>query len=326
MSTELVAVQTAVAEFDKVAAGIADLRDRYSGVVYDVTTTKGMDEAKAARMAIREPRYEVERVRKAAKAPLLALGKELDTRAQRITSVLLAIEEPIDAQVKAEESRKEAERQAKIDAELQRVARLQSRVAELRGNQSLTAGSGSRLIAEHLADLEQLVVDERLQEHLQQGQDAKAAGIARLQSLHAAALAHEAEQERIRAEREELARLRAEDERRQAAERQRIAEEKRQADAERAKEDAERRARIAAEEAELAARRAEVERQEREAKARAESEERARRQVEAPAPVTEIAQPRPTPREIVDVLVAHYGVSRAMVLDWLRAIVASKAA
>ena len=41
-------------------------------------------------------------------------------------------------------------------------------------------------------------------------QVAKAAGLARLQELHAAAVAHEAEQARLAAEREELARLRAE--------------------------------------------------------------------------------------------------------------------
>jgi len=51
-------------------------------------------------------------------------------------------------------------------------------------------------------------------------QVAKAAGLARLQELHAAAVAHEAEQARLAAEREELARLRAEQ-----AERDRIARE-----------------------------------------------------------------------------------------------------
>ena len=87
MSTAVVEVQNAVAEFDKVAAGLAELKGKYAGVVFDVTTTKGMDEAKAARAAIREPRYEIERVRKAAKAPILKLGKELDDRAKAIAHV-----------------------------------------------------------------------------------------------------------------------------------------------------------------------------------------------------------------------------------------------
>lgn len=231
MSTELADVTHAVAEFDRVAAGIAALREKYTGVIYDVKTTGGMKDAKDARLAIREPRYEVERIRKAAKAPILALGKKLDSEAARINGELEKLEAPIDQQIKTEEARKEAEREAKIAAEQKRVARLQERVAELRGNQNLTASSGSKLIAEHLADLEAISVDESFEEMQQQAADAKGAGLKRLADLHIAALAHEAEQDRIRAEREELARLRAEEQKRQAAERARIAEEERVAKA-----------------------------------------------------------------------------------------------
>ena len=135
MSTELVAVQTAVAEFDRVAAGLADLQARYANVVFDVSTTAGLEEAKTARAIIREPRYAVERLRANAKAPILELGRSLDTRAKEITSKILRIETPIDSQIKADvrrrasvrrrvgvrrrarEARKEAEKQAKRDAE-----------------------------------------------------------------------------------------------------------------------------------------------------------------------------------------------------------------
>ena len=112
MSTELTEVTKAVAEFDRVGAGLAELRKQYGNVVYDVTTTAGMNDAKVARAAIREPRYEIERIRKAAKAPILALGKKLDTEAARITSELEKLERPIDGAIKAEEDRKEAEKQA----------------------------------------------------------------------------------------------------------------------------------------------------------------------------------------------------------------------
>lgn len=229
MSVELVEVTNAVAEFDRVAAGLAELQSKYKGVVYDVTTTKGMAEAKEARRAVREPRIEVEKIRKAAKAPILALGKKLDSEAARITKELEALEGPIDEQIKTEESRKERERQEKIEAEMKRVSALQERVAELRGCQTLTASSGSGLIAGHIADLEKLPVDDSFEEFRQQAEDAKVAGLSRLRDLHAAALAHEAEQARIQAEREELARLRAEQARREAEERARIAEEERQA-------------------------------------------------------------------------------------------------
>jgi hypothetical protein len=244
MSTAIVEVQTAVAEFDKVATGLAELQKQYGGVVFEVTTTKGMDEAKAARSAIREPRYEIERVRKAAKAPILKLGKELDDRAKAITADILKIEEPIDEQIKNEEARKEAEKQAKIAAEQQRVADLQERVAELRGNRMLSPTSESDLIAEHISDLEGIAVDESFEEFREQAETAKAAGLEFLRNLHTAAVTHETEQARIKAEREELAKLRAEQ-----VERDRLAEIERKALAEmQAKEAAAERARIAEEE------------------------------------------------------------------------------
>lgn len=298
MSVELSEVTNAVAEFDRVAAGLSELQSKYKGVIYDVTTIKGMAEAKEARRAVREPRIEVEKIRKAAKAPILALGKKLDSEAARITKALEELECPIDDQIKAEETRKDQEKQAKIEAEMRRVAALQERVAELRGCQTLTASSGSELIAGHIADLEKIPVDDSFEEFRQQAEDAKVAGLSRLRELHAAALAHEAEQDRIQAEREELARLRAEQAKREAEERARIAAEAarqaeqlrrqreeeaaaaaaRQAiiDAEnariRAEQEAERK-RIAEESARLASERAESERKALEAREAQEAEE-----------------------------------------------------
>lgn len=344
MSTAIVEVQTAVAEFDKVAAGIAELQKQYGGVVYEVKTTKGMDDAKAARSAIREPRYEIERVRKAAKAPILKLGKELDDRAKAITSEILAIEEPIDEQIKNEEARKEAEKQAKIAAEQKRVADLQQRVAILRGNRTLTPMSGSELIADHIGAVECIPVDASFQEFEQQADEAKAAGLAWLNEIHAAAVLHETEQARIKAEREELEQLRAAQAKRDAEERARIAEEERQAkaarDAETAKQAAELKAerdrqaaeaaaerkRIAEEEAaakavrdaeakKLADERAEFERQQAEARKVKEDEERAKQEQARLASIK-----KPADEELLAVLATYYGVPVPKVIEWLLAV------
>lgn len=343
MSTELNEVSKAVAEFDRVGAGLAQLRSQYQGIVFDVTSTKGMNEAKAARAAIREPRYEIERIRKAAKAPILALGKKLDSEAARITAELEKLEQPIDEAIKSEEARKERERQERIEAEQKRVAELQDRVAYLRGCPNLSASSGSKLIAEHIADLEAEPVDESLQEFQQQGADAKAAGLSRLRELHAAALAHEAEQERIKAEREELARLRKAEEERQAAERARLAEEERVAraareaeaarqaeelrkqreaqEAENARVRAEQEAaaraerdRIAAEQKRLAEERAEFARQQEQARLAREAEEREKAEQARLANLK-----RPEDAELVAVLAKHYRVPDAKVIEWLAA-------
>jgi hypothetical protein len=328
MSTELIAVQNAVAEMNRVESGLHALREKYAGVVYEVTTTIGMDAAKAARLAIREPRYEVERVRKAAKAPILALGKKLDMEAARITAELEQIEAPIDAQIKGEEARKEAEKQARIAAEQKRVADLQERVADLRGNPMLSAASGSALIAQHIADLESVPVDASFEEFEQQARDAKDAGLKRLADLHAAALAHEAEQARLKAEREELAKLRAEQAERERiaqAERERleaIAKAERDAESERLRNERAENERIAAE------RRAELDAQEAQARATREAEEarmaaeRAEiaRQQEALRKANESKpKPRKAPsgREIVELVAETYQVTPRVALGWL---------
>lgn len=339
MSTNIEQVQTALTEFSKVEAGLAALRQQYAGVVYDVSTSDGMADAKAARLALREPRYEIERIRKSAKAPILALGKQLDADAARITAEIEKIESPIDQQIKAEEARKEAEKQAKIAAEAARVQDIQERIAELRGCPILTAASGSKLIAQHLADLSSLPVDESFAEFRQQAEDAKAAGLARLGSLHQAALTHEAEQARIEAERAELARLRAEQAERDRVERERIAAEERAAREAREKADREAAEKLRQErealaverrkqEAEAAAERERIESERREQAAAAaeEAEKLARERAELerqqeelrqakqppPAPVS-----RPTDAEIIEAVAGHFGVTAEVAAGWL---------
>ena len=316
MNTDIEIVTGALAEFDRVDSGLASLSATYASVVFDVATSKGMDAAKAARAAIREPRYQVEKVRKGAKAPLLAIGKKIDSEAARITARLLELEDPIDLQIKTEESRKEAERQAKIEAERLRVANIQERIAEIRGAVTAAANSPSALILEHRGDIERMTIDESFAELQASAEAAKAETMAALDDLHAKALAREEESRRIVAERAELERLRREDAERQAAaeaerrreqaeidahnaaERARLAEEDRAARAAREAEAAAHREVMAAEQARLAAERAEIERQR--------------------APVPPPPMQPPTSDEIVAVLAAHYGVSLAVVRVWLR--------
>lgn len=345
MSTELVAVQTAVAEFDKVAAGLAALQDKYGSVVYDVRTTQGMDDAKSARAAVREPRYAIEQTRKAAKAPILALGKQLDDRAKEITAAILKIEIPIDEQIKAEDARKEAEKQAKIDAELKRVSDIQARIETIRQWPVNAAGKPSSLVQQMLRTANDYQIDEFFSEFIETAQLALVMSRDALETIYTERLTHEAEQERIKAEREELARLRAEQESREAAERQRQAEEtrkqqeiaaaeQRERNARIAKEDAERRARIDAENAEIAARKAELDRQELEARqareAEAAREEAARiAAMPPPSPPAEVstlcvAIPsestvlRPTDAELALCVAVGYGVSTITSASWLR--------
>lgn len=120
--------QFALAELNKVDAGIARLSEQFKGVVFDVRTTKGMDEAKKARLTIREPRYAVEKIRKEQASRIRAAQLALNSEAERITLALREIEDPIDLQIKTEEERKEREKQEAIQRELERVAGIRARI------------------------------------------------------------------------------------------------------------------------------------------------------------------------------------------------------
>lgn len=145
-NSEIEQVQGVLSEFSRVEQGLAALREKHANTVYEVTTTAGLEAAKAARAEIREPRFAVERVRKAVKAPLIALGKRIDNEAARITSEIMAIEAPIDDQIKAEETRKLVEKEAKRAAEVERLR--QEAAAKLKEDEDRLAAERAALKAE----------------------------------------------------------------------------------------------------------------------------------------------------------------------------------
>lgn len=114
---ELIDLEAPIAHYSAYQKSLNTLRDKYQGVIYDVATTEGMEEAKKAREAIRKPRYELEHLRKKLKAPALEYSKRIDSEAKSIREQLEALENPIHEQILYEEKRaerEEAERQAKV--------------------------------------------------------------------------------------------------------------------------------------------------------------------------------------------------------------------
>lgn len=221
-------IKNAVGEFDRVSAGLAAIAEAYpKDAVYDVTTTKGMKAAIEHRAAWRDPRITVEKVRKMAKAPLIALGKNIDARAAWITEQLLEGEEPMDQQIKAEEARKEAEREAKAAAEFGRVLAIQEALAEIATDVAVACGKTSADISALLALMQTTQPDLAVfQEMMEQAKAAWAAGITKLETSHKAKLWEEAEGRRVAAEAEaqrEAARIAAENLARQRVENERIA-------------------------------------------------------------------------------------------------------
>jgi len=209
--TSIALVQSALVEFDAVAAGLADLKARFGNVIYDVGTTAGMAAAKAARLEIRGPRYAVDKVLKATKEPLNAIKKELDDRAGQITAALLEIETPIHEQIKAEEDRKDAEK-----AERERVAAAQKLVIDnamtwIRNHAVQAVGKSAADIKELVTSLETMEVTlETFADRAGEAEQCRLMTLEVLNGLHAAVSAQEeaaakVEAERIRLERERLA-------------------------------------------------------------------------------------------------------------------------
>jgi colicin import membrane protein len=202
---------TTVNEYATTAVVIADLRSRHAGVVYDVAESKQMKLAKEARAEIRGYRTGLEKTRKEIKAPALEHCRLIDSEAQRLTAELVALEEPIDVQIKAEESRAEVEKLEKFEAERIRVEAIQQRIDSIRNVPASLVGKPSVIITGQLAKLEAEVLDEdEFAEHYQAARDALELSISRVKQMYTDQLAHEAEQKQIAADRAELERMRLE--------------------------------------------------------------------------------------------------------------------
>jgi len=132
---------TVLAQFKDAEAGITTLADKYRNVAYDCTTTKGMADAKAARMDLRENgRYAVQRAEAKVKGEVNDLKRIMAGEVERLVGIVRPVEDAIDAQIKAREEqiaaeKAERERQAAEAAriEAERRQRLEGGIATLAG-------------------------------------------------------------------------------------------------------------------------------------------------------------------------------------------------
>lgn len=270
---------TAIVEYSKTEAGLAELRGRLAGVLYDVTKPAEMERAKKDRRECVTLRTTLEATRSQLKSGLLEQGRLIDGEAKRIRESIEAVESPIDEQIKKEETRKEAERAAKEKADAERIATIRAKITALRKVELDALGKDSAGIAmmrdELAATLYDLKWGEQFGAFADEAGTARDVAVVQLENLHVKKLAEETESARLKAEREELDRQRQEQEAANAAERARIAKEsaeaeraaKAQRNAEQAIADAERKAADA---------KAKAEREEADRIAKAERDEQAR--------------------------------------------------
>jgi colicin import membrane protein len=281
MNQEVVVKGTGIVRFDPIAAALSDLESRLKNVVHDVTTTDGMAVARKDRAEVRRYRVALEKARVDEKAEALEYGRKVDSTARQITGALLALEEPIDIQIKNEESRKEREKEEREMKEAARIAGVQQAIADLNAIAPAMVGKPSATIAGALDELKRYLVGEWAFEFKDLAQAAKDKAVATLEQLLAGAIAQEdaakAGAERIAAERAELARLRAEQDERNRQEQARRVEQQRQEGEARAKIEAQGRAHREKIEAEEKASREKIEAEQRAARlAREEADRKAR--------------------------------------------------
>lgn len=102
--------------------------DAAKKVKYDIQTTSGMETAKEQRAIFRAIRIDADKERAARKAPLLAIGKLLESQNTELANQVTPYEEKFDSDIKAEEHRKEEIKVEAMRKEAARMADLQEKL------------------------------------------------------------------------------------------------------------------------------------------------------------------------------------------------------
>lgn len=188
----------AVVKYSRTEAALADLREKYAGKTFDLTTTKGDDAARAARLELKKLRTGLEAKRKEFKAPAIAFGKLIDTEADRITAEIKALEDPIDAQIRADEQRRETERLERERVAAARRAEFEGKIAAIRGYVAAAKGLPSERIAKGLTFVEGMAFGEEWAEFASAAAAAQGETVAALRDmLEAVKAAEAAETQRV---------------------------------------------------------------------------------------------------------------------------------
>lgn len=195
----------------------AILKAEADTIVPDASTPAGMEIAIKYRAAFRDDvRIAGEKARADRKAPILEIGKLLDTKYKDLVAVVSPYEAKFHDVIKAEEKRKDDMKKA----EVARQEAIRLRIVAIRDLPLQAVGKSTAEIGDMITALDASVPDETFGIMQDAAMTAHTEARAKLASVHAATTASEAEAARVAAERAELAQLHA-----AAAERARLAQE-----------------------------------------------------------------------------------------------------
>ena len=260
-----------VTEYSETQARLAEIKETYGTEVPDASTKEGYTRCKEVSQEMVSLRTGIEKKRKDLKAPILAMGKLVDSQAKDITAQIQSIETPFKEAYRAVDEEKK-----RIKAEIEeRFVYLKTLVSNSRELSSDEIEKLIEQIAEY--DVSKATFGRRVDE----ASAVVASTLDGLSSLLSTVIEEEAQRRKDEEDRAELERLRAEKQKRDEEEARRIAEEKRKEREEQIRKEAAERAEREAEEAKRRAEESE--------KLRIEAEKRAEEQRKIDAENAKIA-------------------------------------
>ncbi len=289
---------TDIAEYRPHEEQIVRLETTYAKLVVDCSTSEGLASAKEVRVDIRDVRYALDKTTKTALVPYQQKVKEAQARVNQVKEFgetlktrVLAIEEPVDEAIKAEEKRIADAKAERERVEAERVDAIRAKITRF---SSVAAAYASRTAADVAGILqgvkESVILPEEYGEFEAEGTIARDNAIEQLEALHKAAIDREEAAAKLLAQQKELDELRekqriadaeAEELRKQRAEEDRLRLKKQQDELDQQRRDMEAQQRQQREQQEEQQR----QQRERDAQYQRDQEELARLRAQAAAPV-----------------------------------------
>ncbi|MDP4076207.1 hypothetical protein [Acidovorax sp. A1169] len=184
LSKPLSIKDTVLAQFKEAEAGLLAMAERYRDVVYDVTTTKGMAEAKAARADLRDNgRRLLTRTEASVKADVNELKQVMGAEVERLVDIVKPVEDAIDAQIKVEEKRKADDKAERDRLEAERVAGHRANIDQLRAYADQAAGQSLESLASAITALEAMEFGPEWEEFAPEADTARNTTVARLREI-----------------------------------------------------------------------------------------------------------------------------------------------
>lgn len=209
-----------LADFNLTEAGMSELHEKYNGIVFaNLSTVKGMDQAKKDVAAVRVVRTGIEKLRKDKNQAEQAIIAARNTTAKLLTERLEALEVPMKDQIDKEVARKEKIAADAAAAEEKRIADIRARiVADFTTSHVGVSCKSVEEVKALLDAVSEMAITEEAYADLQhEAAFAKEGAVVTLRARYDNAVARDAEikerkatEERNRVEAESLAAMRAE--------------------------------------------------------------------------------------------------------------------